>query len=382
MVQVEMHRVPSDMVQVEMQAPRNSQLLLGVDERNVGQRNKQVRTAGVTNSSRWTDVETRHLLEVWGKRYSSLRFKKRNFKDWEIIAREFNKRCETSGIIGLGPRMGAQCKIRIKNIIADYKRMKGQYSGHNSRQLFPFFETIDQIIGNSKQGRSHQANEQYSREEFKADEIVHLDLPEEATEQPTSGDVTIATAAIAVPVSADSVPENTTAIHEQNSTVGTLVGTHMTKPVLSFSTTPSFHPNTSVTVNHVPLPSPQASGIVTQFNVTNPEPRRIPSSFAVSSQLQTFKRSSTGQPYTNTLQKKKLRKNPRPVKVVKVSRQAAEDDKLLAIVREFMEERRKREEELFHKLFQQQAEAEKRYQEFTLNVIKEIGRLFRPEAGN
>jgi hypothetical protein len=70
------------------------------------------------------------------------------------------------------------------------------------------------------------------------------------------------------------------------------------------------------------------------------------------------------------------------VKVVKVTRQANEDDKMLTIVREFMEERRRREEELFDKLFQQQAEAEKRYQEFTLNVIKEIGRLFRPEAGN
>lgn len=336
---------------------------------------KQVRTTGVTNSSRWTDLETRNLLEVWGRRYSALQFKKRNFKDWEIIAKEFNKRCQMSGAIGLGPRTGAQCKIRIKNIIADYKRMKGQYSGHNSRQLFPFFETIDQIVGNSKQGKTYQPNE-CSSEEFRADEIVHLNLPREATE-PITADVTIATAAVTVPVSVDSVPVNTTAIHELNSSAGT----NMLMP--AFSTPPSFHPSTSVTVNHVPVVTAQTSEVDTHFNETCPEPRRVPSSLAVSSQLQTFKRSSSGQPYTNTLRQKKLRKNPRPVKVVKVTRQqAGEDDKLLAIVREFMEERRKREEELFHKLFQQQAEAEKRYQEFTLNVIKEIGRLFRPEAGN
>ena len=74
--------------------------------------------------------------------------------------------------------------------------------------------------------------------------------------------------------------------------------------------------------------------------------------------------------------RKEPRKNPRPVKMAQ-SRQ--EDMSMIAILREFLEDGRKREEDLFKRILQQQLEAESRYQQFTLDVLKEIGKMFKKE---
>lgn len=74
--------------------------------------------------------------------------------------------------------------------------------------------------------------------------------------------------------------------------------------------------------------------------------------------------------------RKKPRKNPRPGKVI----QSRQDDlSMIAILREFLEDSRKREEDLFKRILQQQLEAESRYQQFTLDVLKEIAKMFKKD---
>lgn len=331
----------------------------------------QVRTAAFTNSSRWTDGETRHLLEIWGTRYSTLRFKKRNFKDWEQIAKEFNKRCVINGSIGLGPRTGAQCKIRIKNILADYKRTRGEYSGQNSKQLFPFYETIDKIVNKSApRNDSTELGEDFDHQEMKGGNQVTLQLPPEVQvlERPPAE----------VQVSSPVTP-----------VVQTPVNTAFAVPSMVLTSLPNSNTiaTTSMVANHISLAPLHSNSVETPMVESNSGLSSHATAQVTNSGLSSHATAQVTvesdrfiRPIRPGLSKKPLRKNPRPYKVVKVARKVNDDDKLLSVVREFMEERRQREEELFDKLFQQQAEAEKRYQEFTLNVIKEIGRLFRPEA--
>ena len=56
-----------------------------------------------------------------------------------------------------------------------------------------------------------------------------------------------------------------------------------------------------------------------------------------------------------------------------------EDLSMIAILREFLGDSRKREEDMFERIPQQQLEAESRFQQFTLDVLKEIGKMFKKE---
>ena len=74
--------------------------------------------------------------------------------------------------------------------------------------------------------------------------------------------------------------------------------------------------------------------------------------------------------------RKKPRKNPIPVKMTQSRR---EDLSMIAILREFLGDSRKREEDMFERIPQQQLEAESRFQQFTLDVLKEIRKMFKKE---
>ena len=47
---------------------------------------------GTVNSSRWTDAETMALLGLWRANYRLIKGKKRNYQEWNMIAKEFNRR--------------------------------------------------------------------------------------------------------------------------------------------------------------------------------------------------------------------------------------------------------------------------------------------------
>lgn len=256
-----------------------------------------------------------------------------------------------NGTLGLGPRTGSQCKIRIKNILADYKRNKGEYSGNNSKHLSPFFGMIDKVLKKCDNGDSTQLSEEFDDQKVKDDDVTLQLQPEVQVQASVTSPLTQAVTAVVASPS-------------------------FTVPSMVLSSFPSSYSNalatSSMTTNHISLAALHSNGLEAQ-----PKELTAGQQDSHSSSHSSFKDNQR-----ELVAKKKLRKNPRPYKVVKVTRKVNEDDKLLTIVREFMEERRKREEELFDRLFQQQSEAEKRYQEFTLNVIKEIGRLFKPEPSN
>ena len=76
---------------------------------------------GTVNSSRWTDAETMALLGLWRANYRLIKGKKRNYQEWNMIAKEFNRRVAHCS---LGPRTGNQCKVRIKNLLAEYNHLR------------------------------------------------------------------------------------------------------------------------------------------------------------------------------------------------------------------------------------------------------------------
>jgi len=51
---------------------------------------------GTVNSSRWTDPETMALLGLWRANYRIIKGKKRNYQEWNMIAKEFNRRVATA----------------------------------------------------------------------------------------------------------------------------------------------------------------------------------------------------------------------------------------------------------------------------------------------
>ncbi|XP_048577566.1 uncharacterized protein LOC116618507 [Nematostella vectensis] len=366
----------------------SQQLIMMDGDKSAASSDKSVRSTCLTNSSRWSDAETRHLVEVWGTRYLALKNKKRNFREWEQIAREFNKRCISDGVSALGPRTGAQCKIRIKNIIADYKRAKGEYNGIVSRQLTNYFDMVSEILSKKSTDSIPQDNEFEEfdgGEDVRADEIVHLPLSSEVIE---TQDVSMATMAASMQTSSNSLPVPVAVQSLAMSTQSNLVQGSTRMVTTIPCSTNNTHNHINLACSSIPIAPAVAVGPVhVAPQGQEPQCEEIGESRssddsspgACADSLLQVPRQASNKPIN--IHNKQIRKNPRPLKVVKITR-GNEGDRLLTIVRGFMEENRRREEELFDKLFQQQAQAEKRYQEFTLNVIREIGKMFRPGASD
>ena len=75
-------------------------------------------------ASGWTDNETQALLQAWGK---------------ESVQ---NKLKAVSKLDDMGyTKSGAQCKTKIKNLLAKYRKVKdgNRISGNGADKSFPFF---------------------------------------------------------------------------------------------------------------------------------------------------------------------------------------------------------------------------------------------------
>lgn len=334
---------------------------------------KQVRTSGVVNSTRWGDIETRHLIDIWATRYSSLKCKKRNFKDWEMIAKEVHKRCIMNGALGLGPRTGSQCKIRIKNMVAEYKRANNEYSGHYAKHSSAFLDMIEKVLTNQTSEDTTQLSDDIDETDVKEEDdiVVHFTPEVNVTSHVTQPRMQTVTQ-----------PRiQTVTQHVTQAVTPVVTSPNFISPSMVLTAFPNSYSNSTATMatNSISLSALHSNGVDTQpmESTSTIHNNHVPVSNTNHASVSNQKSHI---PRKEFVAKPKL---SRPYKVVKVQKRAVkEDEKLLAVVREFMEERRKREEELFDRLFQQQAETEKRYQEFTLNVIKEIGRLFRPDTSN
>ena len=300
---------------------------------------------GTVNSSRWSDTETMTLLSLWRANYRLIKGKKRNYQEWNMIAREFNRRVAHCS---LGPRTGNQCKVRIKNLLAEYNRTKDQLP-----HSFPYHDILKEIIANKGAPFNH-------------DDVVRINIPLEMCDAGMSS-ATVVTASPAA-------------------SLITLPSDNTTPKVLRpIAPAPPITPLNAPIANHVgqvqmqvytegTTPTP---GVTASQNAPSDE-----ESSEEDSPLEETPVSGVKRPHWhNTLSdflptRKKPRKNPRPVKMTQ-SRQ--EDFSMIAILREFLEDSRKREEDLFKRILQQQLEAESRYQQFTLDVLKEIGKMFKKE---
>ena len=302
---------------------------------------------GALNSSRWTDTETLILLGLWRANFRLIKGKKRNFQEWNMIAKEFNRRVAHCS---LGPRTGNQCKVRVKNLTAEYKRTKDQLP--NS---FGYHDLMKEIL--ESKGKSYDE-----------DETVHINIP---TEMPTitgSQPVTVPIPTITTTMKnlRAIAPAPTTPL---NAPIASQAGQLPTPTrCCSLRPTPTVQLVTTTTATATAAAKPsQARRVLSDEESSDDE---SVSEEPMLSSKRTYSASFEPAP------RKKPRKNPRPVKMVQSCR---EDVSLIAILREFLEDSRKREEELFNKILQQQLEAERRYQQFTLDVVKEIGKMFKKD---
>lgn len=310
-------------------------------------------SGGTVNSSRWTDGETMALLGLWRANYRLIKGKKRNYQEWNMIAKEFNRRVAHCS---LGPRTGNQCKVRIKNLLAEYNRTKDQLP-----HSFPYHDILKEIIANKEAP-------------FNQDDVARINIPAELGVGDTS--VSSATIVTASPATVITIPSDNT--------------THKPlRPIAPAPPTTPLNAPISTEVGQFPVPVqvyseriPQTTPVTTIPGVTAP-PQSVGSddessddeSYAEETALNINKRPHwNGAPNEPSPNRKKPRKNPRPVKMAP---RRHEDMSMIAILREFLEDSRKREEDLFKRILQQQLEAESRYQQFTLDVLKEIGKMFK-----
>ena len=302
---------------------------------------------GTVNSSRWTDPETMALLGLWRANYRIIKGKKRNYQEWNMIAKEFNRRVAHCS---LGPRTGNQCKVRIKNLLAEYNRTKDQLP-----HSFPYHDILKEIINNKGAP-------------FNEEDVVRINIPAELSAAEVISSPSVVTASPAVTIS---IPSDT------------VTPRHLRPIKPAPPTTPLNAPIVSQ-VGQYPIPVqvysegiPQTTPVTTLNAETVPQsvPSEEESSDDDSNPEEAITRG-VKRPHSAShdhIPRKKPRKNPRPGKVVQ-SRN--EDLSMIAILREFLEDSRKREEDLFKRILQQQLEAESRYQQFTLDVLKEIGKMF------
>ncbi|KAJ7385656.1 hypothetical protein OS493_013682 [Desmophyllum pertusum] len=292
---------------------------------------------GTVNSSRWTDPETLALLGLWRANYRLIKGKKRNYQEWNMIAKEFNRRVAHCS---LGPRTGNQCKVRIKNLLAEYNRTKDQLP-----HSFSYHDIVKEII-NSK-GMPYNDEDVFpdncnfisSRDHLYS--LRHNSTQTFAPHQTSTPDHT--------PKCSDSDPAGQFPIPVQLYSEGIS------------QTTPATILNAEIAAQNVPSEEESSDDDSYTEEVT--------------AHVRSVKRPHNTVSY-DLAPRKKPRKNPRPGKVIQ-SRQ--EDLSMIAILREFLEDGRKREEDLFKRILQQQLEAESRYQQFTLDVLKEIGKMFKKE---
>ena len=306
---------------------------------------------GTINSSRWTDPETMALLGLWRANYRIIKGKKRNYQEWNMIAKEFNRRVAHCS---LGPRTGNQCKVRIKNLLAEYNRTKDQLP-----HSFPYHDILKEIISNK--------GAPYNEED-----VVRINIPVELTGDHVMNTPTVVTASPAVTIA---IPSDT-------------VCPRQLRPIKPAPPTTPLNAPIASQVGQYPIPVQvysEAIPQITQVTPLNAEtvPQSIPSEQDSSDEDDSYPEEATVRgvkrphsvPY-DQVPRKKPRKNPRPGKVVQ-SRQ--EDLSMIVILREFLEDSRKREEDLFKRILQQQLEAESRYQQFTLDVLKEIAKMFKKD---
>ena len=278
-----------------------------------------------TNSSRWTDTETKCLLELWRANFRQLRGKKRNYQEWDLIAQEFNNRI---GQCSLGPRTGNQCKIRIKNLSAEYKKLR------DLSQPFAYHDLMSDILEN-KDFLAH-------RDEKPGDLFqVQVTSPHDSTPP--------------IVVTVPSVSGGCTPLNSP-----TPLSQHITQKPVHVAQQP-LHVTRQAEV------TPQVRLLDTSEDESTAEESPSEVEYLIG------KRSAVSSAY-EILPRKKPRKNPKPTKVVS---SRSEETSVVAIMREFLEDSRKREEDLFRQILQHQREAEKRYQDFTLQVVREIGQLFK-----
>ncbi|XP_078375590.1 uncharacterized protein LOC144658952 [Oculina patagonica] len=304
---------------------------------------------GTVNSSRWTDQETMALLGLWRANYRIIKGKKRNHQEWNMIAKEFNRRVAHCS---LGPRTGNQCKVRIKNLLAEYNRTKDQLP-----HSFAYHDILKEIINNKGAP-------------FNEGDAVRINIPADLSVADVISSPTIVTASPAVTIA---IPSDT------------VTPRHLRPIKPAPPTTPLNAPIVSQ-VGQYPIPVqvysegiPQTSTPVTTLNAESVQPS-VPSEEESSDEDDSYPEEAimrgVKRPHIASYDlapRKKPRKNPRPGKVI----QSRHDDlSMIAILREFLEDSRKREEDLFKRILQQQLEAESRYQQFTLDVLKEIGKMF------
>lgn len=306
---------------------------------------------GTINSSRWTDPETMALLGLWRANYRIIKGKKRNYQEWNMIAKEFNRRVAHCS---LGPRTGNQCKVRIKNLLAEYNRTKDQLP-----HSFPYHDILKEIINNK--------GAPYNEED-----VVRINIPVELTGDNVLNTPTVVTASPAVTIA---IPSDVVTPRQLRPIKPAPPPTPLNAPIAS-------------QVGQYPIPVQVYSEAIprtTQVTPLNAEtvPQSIPSEEDSSDEDDSYPEEATARgvkrPHSTSydpVPRKKPRKNPRPGKVV----QSRQDDlSMIAILREFLEDSRKREEDLFKRILQQQLEAESRYQQFTLDVLKEIAKMFKKD---
>ena len=98
--------------------------------------------------SSWSVQETRALLNLWGdtRTQSELAVAIRNKAIYQRIQRDF---------VRLGyNRTWQQCRVKIKNLTASYRKIKDDNSrSGRGRSNFVFFDAIDRILGHRPASR-------------------------------------------------------------------------------------------------------------------------------------------------------------------------------------------------------------------------------------
>lgn len=92
----------------------------------------------------WCDDSTKALLEIWSDEQVQKKLKKGEKKTalWRNISQKLSA-------MGYGEKTADQCKVKIKNLIAKYRKVKdaNRKSGNGTDNTFPFFDLMDGILG-------------------------------------------------------------------------------------------------------------------------------------------------------------------------------------------------------------------------------------------
>ena len=351
-----------------------------------------------SNSTRWSDPETRILLEIWRLNYFKLRGKFRNYQEWEEIANEFNRRCVASNCGTLGPRSGPQCKIRIKNLTSEYKRLKAQNSKSVNKAFHHYYDFLDDVftrsfIANAEPFTVVSPDASHSHSPQSVFTAVTPEIPAQDT---ASNSAVFLQDQIKQEPGIPAAPEinsvSSAPLTASDTTVSTPLGISTTQElaqasVTGFKTRPILPKPPSGTsdadtrslgyvIRHEPPVVLTDHPETPEMNISVDEPTSASAPSTSSTTVATAQDTkSTKRPLETVPEashKKKLRKNFRNAKKAN-----DDEDKLVNVLREFMDESQKRDKELFTKMMEMQVQAERRNQEFILKVVKEIGNIFK-----